>query len=61
MPTYLCYVKPDALTTAQEQQIAEHMAKYGSVHPTPGKEKEWFAAMPDYVKTYMAYNAPRSK
>ena len=32
---------------------SEHMAKYGSVHPAPGLEKEWFAQMPPHVKQWL--------
>ncbi len=35
-----------------------HMAKYGGIHPAPGAEAPWFAAMPAHVKTYMARHSP---
>jgi phenylpyruvate tautomerase PptA (4-oxalocrotonate tautomerase family) len=35
-----------------------HMAKYGSIHPAPGKETAWFEALPMHVKAYMARNSP---
>ncbi len=38
----------------EDESAARYLGEYGHVLPEPGKEKEWFEALPESLKVYLA-------